>query len=119
MSKSITTCSYNQLQIQKTQYENHVIKNKLILFSASISLLACPFGVLISGILMDIIGRKKALQVIYIPMILSWLILAFANSYKTLLIAKILLGIPYGKFLYICFLNKKLVLNLDNEFFSN
>jgi len=50
------------------------------------------------GILTDKFGRRKTIQIVYIPMALSWLIITFANSYTTILIGKIILGIPFGEF---------------------
>ncbi|CAI6354660.1 unnamed protein product [Macrosiphum euphorbiae] len=71
----------------------------------SITILICPIGLLIIGILTDKFGRRKTVQIVYVPMALSWLIITFANSYTTLLIGKIILGIPFGvstcMFLYI------------------
>jgi len=61
-------------------------------------MLLAPVGLIITGILADKIGRKKAVQISFIPMILSWLILMFANSFTTIMIGKILLGYPVGKF---------------------
>lgn len=63
-------------------------------------MLPCSIGLIVTGILLDKIGRRKALQVMYISIILSWVILTFADSYKTILVARILLGIAFGKFLY-------------------
>lgn len=68
------------------------------MFLASISVLVCPIGLIITGILTDKIGRKKAILITYIPMIISWLILVFANSYRAILIARIILGYPFGKY---------------------
>ncbi|XP_029343468.1 facilitated trehalose transporter Tret1 isoform X2 [Acyrthosiphon pisum] len=71
----------------------------------SITIIICPIGLLIIGILTDKFGRRKATQIICGPMALGWLIIAFSNSYTTLLIGKIILGIPFGvntcAFLYI------------------
>ncbi|CAH1732174.1 facilitated trehalose transporter Tret1-like isoform X1 [Aphis gossypii] len=71
----------------------------------SITVLICPIGLLMIGILTDKFGRRKTVQIVYIPMALSWLIITFANSYTTILIGKIILGIPFGvstcMFLYI------------------
>lgn len=66
---------------------------------ASIPLLVCPTGLVAIGILTDKIGRRKALQVAYIPNILSWLVLAYADSLKTIIIGRILLGTTIGKLL--------------------
>ncbi|CAI6358562.1 unnamed protein product [Macrosiphum euphorbiae] len=71
----------------------------------SITILICPIGLLIIGILTDKFGRRKTIQIICAPMALGWLIITFSNSYTTLLIGKIILGIPFGvstcTFLYI------------------
>jgi SP family facilitated glucose transporter-like MFS transporter 8 len=65
---------------------------------ASISVLVCPVGLIITGVLTDRIGRKRAIQIVYIPMIISWLLLVFADSYEAILIARIIQGFPFGKF---------------------
>lgn len=90
----------NNKSLTKFKMYNKIYKLHIILFLASVSMLSCPIGLLTIGILVDKIGRRKALQCLYIPMIVSWLTLAFANSYKTILIGKILLGVVYGKFYY-------------------
>lgn len=72
--------------------------------SASITVLICPIGLLIIGILTDKFGRRKTIQIVYAPMALSWLIITFAESYTALLIGKIILGIPFGEFSNILFL---------------
>ncbi|XP_022169574.1 facilitated trehalose transporter Tret1-like [Myzus persicae] len=72
---------------------------------ASIPILVCPVGLLIVGILTDKLGRRKALQFGYTPLIISWLILAYANSLKAIIIGRIILGIGLGSgtcvFLYL------------------
>ncbi|XP_025408087.1 facilitated trehalose transporter Tret1-like [Sipha flava] len=72
---------------------------------ASISVLVCPVGLIITGVLTDRIGRKRAIQIVYIPMIISWLLLVFADSYEAILIARIIQGFPFGsstcEYLYI------------------
>jgi len=64
----------------------------------------CPIGLLIMGILTDIFGRRKTVQIICVPMGIGWLLITFASSYTTLLIGKIILGIPFGKFNNMLFL---------------
>ncbi|XP_025191083.1 facilitated trehalose transporter Tret1-like [Melanaphis sacchari] len=72
---------------------------------ASVPILICPIGLLVIGILLDKIGRRKALQVSYIPIMISWLVLAYANSLKTIMIGRIILGTTFGSgscvFLYV------------------
>lgn len=64
---------------------------------ASVSSLVSPFGLLIFGILTDKIGRKKTFQLSYVLITASWLILAYADSYETILIGRIVVGITFGK----------------------
>lgn len=66
---------------------------------ASVPLLVCPVGLIGIGILTDKIGRRRALQVAYVPNIISWLVLAYASTFETVIIARILLGTTIGKFL--------------------
>lgn len=63
---------------------------------ASVPILVCPIGLLIIGILTDKVGRRKALQIGYIFLIISWLVLAFANSLTVIMIGRIILGIGIG-----------------------
>lgn len=79
-------------------------KTFLNFISASITVLMCPIGLLIMGILTDIFGRIKAVQIICVPMGIGWLLITFSSSYTTLLIGKIILGIPFGKFKNMLFL---------------
>jgi len=67
-------------------------------FSASVPILICPIGLLVIGVLSDKIGRRKALQIGYIPLIISWLVLAYANTLKVIMIGRIILGSALGKF---------------------
>ncbi|XP_050526688.1 uncharacterized protein LOC126897253 isoform X2 [Daktulosphaira vitifoliae] len=63
---------------------------------ASIPNLMCPIGLIVSGMLTSILGRKKVLQYSYIPMIIGWLLLYFAKDFYYILIARIVLGLAYG-----------------------
>ncbi|XP_022169559.1 plastidic glucose transporter 4-like [Myzus persicae] len=63
---------------------------------ASLPILVCPVGLLIVGILTDKIGRRKSLQIGYISIIISWLVLAYANSLKAIMIGRAILGLGFG-----------------------
>ncbi|XP_050439283.1 facilitated trehalose transporter Tret1-like isoform X3 [Adelges cooleyi] len=63
---------------------------------ASIPNLVCPIGLLITGILTDKIGRRRAIQTTYIPIITSWWMFAFARSYNVILLARIITGYATG-----------------------
>ncbi|XP_050439287.1 facilitated trehalose transporter Tret1-like isoform X2 [Adelges cooleyi] len=72
------------------------IDNNTASWIASIPNLVGPVGLIVTGLITDKIGRKKILQFTYIPIILSWLLLIFANDTNCILIARILLGYSYG-----------------------
>ncbi|XP_058447708.1 facilitated trehalose transporter Tret1-2 homolog [Malaya genurostris] len=69
---------------------------------ASISAIACPFGGLISGYLLDRIGRKWTLTLINILSIVSWALIAvssrtnFEQMYTQILIARVIIGLVIG-----------------------
>lgn len=70
-------------------------------FLVSVPVLLCPVGLLIIGVLIDNIGKVITLQINLVPMTLSWLLLLFADSYRAIMIARILLGFCFGK---LCFM---------------
>ncbi|VVC36031.1 Major facilitator superfamily domain,Major facilitator, sugar transporter-like [Cinara cedri] len=63
---------------------------------ASIPSLVSPLGLLLIGILTDKIGRRKALQIAFMPIVVSFLILAYSNSYETIFIGRTVAGLMYG-----------------------
>lgn len=79
---------------------NKIFNEKVLfnIFSASVSVLVCPVGLVVIGVLTDRFGKRIALQIALIPMTSGWLLLSFADSFRTILTARILLGFPLGKF---------------------
>lgn len=69
---------------------------------ASINSIACPFGGLISGYLLDRIGRKWTLVLINVLSIVSWSLIAVSSSsnfelmYTQILIARVIIGLVIG-----------------------
>lgn len=80
-----------------------------LLILASIPVLFCPIGLLIIGLLTDKIGRIKSLQIAYIPLIISWLVIAYAKSLKTIIIGRIIMGTTFGKFFLLTSFSIKLL----------
>ncbi|XP_055547689.1 facilitated trehalose transporter Tret1-like [Wyeomyia smithii] len=69
---------------------------------ASINSIACPFGGLIAGYLLDRIGRKWTLIFINILSIASWTLIAISSStnfdlmYTQIMIARVIIGLVIG-----------------------
>ncbi|XP_058126495.1 facilitated trehalose transporter Tret1-like [Anopheles ziemanni] len=69
---------------------------------AAITSIMCPFGGLLSGYLLDKIGRKKALYSINILSIISWAIMSFASRtdpdilFIELMVARVIIGLAIG-----------------------
>ncbi|XP_065205801.1 facilitated trehalose transporter Tret1-like isoform X2 [Planococcus citri] len=63
--------------------------------AGSIGILS-PLGCILSGTLMDMFGRKLYFFVTFIPQIISWVIIALADSYEMLLYGMIIQGINLG-----------------------
>lgn len=69
---------------------------KKICFSASMHSAATPLGSLLSGILMDCYGRKMAVQLSSLPLIVGWVFIAFAPNHALLLAGRLIAGISVG-----------------------
>lgn len=68
----------------------------MIYFSASVHSLATPIGSLMSGPLLDEIGRRGALQFSAVPLAVGWFIIGFATNIPILLVGRIVLGFGVG-----------------------
>ncbi|OAD58904.1 Facilitated trehalose transporter Tret1 [Eufriesea mexicana] len=63
---------------------------------ASVHSLATPIGSLVSGPLLDGIGRRGALQFAAVPLFVGWFAIGFAKTIPCLLIGRIVLGFGVG-----------------------
>ncbi|XP_023016449.2 solute carrier family member pippin isoform X1 [Leptinotarsa decemlineata] len=63
---------------------------------ASIHSAATPLGSLLSGVLMERCGRKLALQIASMPLILGWILIAFAPNHALLLLGRLIAGFSAG-----------------------
>lgn len=63
---------------------------------ASLSAIGTPIGCLLSGYVMDNFGRKKALLITEIPMIIGWIIIACATNVEMIYAGRILTGFGSG-----------------------
>jgi MFS family permease len=67
-----------------------------ILFPASLSSITTPIGCILSGYLMDLIGRKRTLIITEIPLILGWLLISTSSTVETIYIGRLLVGLGSG-----------------------
>ncbi|XP_018567937.1 facilitated trehalose transporter Tret1-2 homolog [Anoplophora glabripennis] len=63
---------------------------------ASVHSAATPLGSLLSGVLMDRCGRKLALQIASIPLIVGWILIGLSRNHAVLLLGRLIAGISAG-----------------------
>ncbi|XP_034184760.2 facilitated trehalose transporter Tret1-2 homolog isoform X2 [Osmia lignaria lignaria] len=63
---------------------------------ASVHSLATPVGSLMSGPLLDGIGRRGSLRLTAVPLCTGWIIMGFAQNIPTLLIGRVVSGLAVG-----------------------
>lgn len=99
MSLAIPTVTLGQLT---NETESVYLSDTQASWFASINTLSCPLGGLLSGVLLDRIGRKRTLYVLNILGITSWILLATASAtnsvsfYQQLLLSRFIIGIVMG-----------------------
>lgn len=62
----------------------------------SLIFLLQPFSSVFGGLMQTYVGRKHGLMLTFVPQLIAWLLLAFAQSVLILYIAVILFGISVG-----------------------
>ncbi|KAJ4445681.1 hypothetical protein ANN_12365, partial [Periplaneta americana] len=62
----------------------------------SIAYICQPLGAVSSGVLTDLMGRKRVMLLINLPFLLGWVLMATASSFAMLCIAHVLMGITAG-----------------------
>lgn len=63
---------------------------------ASVHSLATPIGALLSGPLLDAIGRRGCLQLSSIPLCIGWLIIGLSKNVTSILVGRVICGISVG-----------------------
>uniref|UniRef100_A0A1B6DH14 Major facilitator superfamily (MFS) profile domain-containing protein n=2 Tax=Clastoptera arizonana TaxID=38151 RepID=A0A1B6DH14_9HEMI len=63
---------------------------------ASLSSIGTPVGCIISGYLLDVIGRKKTIITTLIPMILGWYLISAATNVEMIYCGRLLVGLGSG-----------------------
>lgn len=67
-----------------------------MIYTASVAYICQPVGSVLSGIVLEPLGRKRSMILVNIPHIIAWLMLYFAGSLTELFIAAVLLGLGVG-----------------------
>lgn len=65
-------------------------------FAASLTSAGTPIGCILGGYLMDRFGRRKTLLFTEVPLIIGWLLIAFATNVGTIYAGRVLVGIGGG-----------------------
>ncbi|XP_017875465.1 facilitated trehalose transporter Tret1 [Ceratina calcarata] len=63
---------------------------------ASMSSIGTPIGCLISGYMMDVLGRKRSLIITEIPALLGWILIAFATDIRMIYAGRFFVGLGSG-----------------------
>ncbi|KAG8319913.1 hypothetical protein J6590_081053 [Homalodisca vitripennis] len=63
---------------------------------ASLSSVATPFGCLLSGSLLDALGRKRTITLSLAPMIIGWYLMSAATAVYMIYIGRLLMGLGSG-----------------------
>ncbi|XP_011690696.1 PREDICTED: facilitated trehalose transporter Tret1-2 homolog [Wasmannia auropunctata] len=63
---------------------------------AAVHSLATPIGSLLSGPLLDAIGRRGCLQLSSIPLCIGWLIIGFSRNVTSILAGRVICGVSVG-----------------------
>ncbi|XP_065216837.1 facilitated trehalose transporter Tret1-like isoform X2 [Planococcus citri] len=76
-------------QLDQPDSKIHLSNDEKTWIASSGTMLA-PFTCLASGFLMDVIGRKSCLLIMFIPFIISWAMISAASSYELIFVAMII-----------------------------
>lgn len=69
---------------------------KLMKFAASFAHIAHPIGSLVSGPICDRIGRRRAIMLVTVPLIVAWIVLGYSQSFLTVCFGFLILGFCFG-----------------------
>lgn len=65
-------------------------------YSASLSSATTPIGCILGGYIMDRFGRQKTLIATEIPLIIGWLLIAFASNVYMIYVGRLFVGLGSG-----------------------
>ncbi|PSN31080.1 hypothetical protein C0J52_25366 [Blattella germanica] len=62
----------------------------------SLSSVTTPFGCILGGYLMDLIGRKRTLIITEIPLIIGWILISLSTNIEMIYVGRLLVGLGSG-----------------------
>lgn len=65
-------------------------------FAASIPYICQPVGSVMSGLLVQLLGRKRCLMLVNAPFLIGWLLVCTAKSFGQFVAAQVILGVTIG-----------------------
>lgn len=68
----------------------------MVNFAASLGVITNPVGAIISGVLMEWLGRKRAVQLVSLPFLIGWIMIALSQDMVTLCIGRAITGVAIG-----------------------
>ncbi|KAM0729527.1 Facilitated trehalose transporter Tret1 [Formica fusca] len=77
--------------LEKKDAELHATKEETS-WIASLVVICAPFGALLGGFLMEMIGRLRTLQIGAIPSVIGWILIACSSNIPMLLVGRLLSG---------------------------
>lgn len=77
------------------------VRKNFTKFSASLAFICQPIGSCLSGIVLEELGRKRAMMIVNLPHIAAWLMLYYATDLRTIFSANILLGLGVSIYYFI------------------
>ncbi|KAJ3643126.1 hypothetical protein Zmor_025856 [Zophobas morio] len=89
---------YSAILLPQLKYPNETLRidDEIGSWIASVHSAATPFGSLLSGVLMDRCGRKLALQIASMPLIVGWILIGLAPNHAILLLGRLVAGLSAG-----------------------
>ncbi|XP_069704012.1 facilitated trehalose transporter Tret1-like [Periplaneta americana] len=89
---------FSAVAIPQLEEEDSVIKinDEQASWIASLSSVTTPIGCIVSGYLMDLIGRKRTLIITEIPLILGWILISTSSAVEMIYVGRLLVGLGSG-----------------------
>lgn len=87
-----------QQKPDEEQTDDFALTKDQISWISSINLICVPFGCVVSGSITAYLGRKKAMQLVCLPLFSAWIIFYFAHDVLHLYLALALSGFTGEKY---------------------